>query len=390
MSDSTQSVAENTQRDAEVATPKANFELLSDETFTSDNINNQASEQQNQTTETKTDVNQETQVEQKSETDNSQPEEKELELENDSDDKDKADVTSQEEDKDLELTLDDDSSLQNYDDEASWKAIAKLEGIELEDDSYEAFKEALTKPLIEQVEEVKKMTKESLLSDLKPEHRLYMELAEMGLSHEEIVNPTAEIERYKAMDSAALYREDLMVRFPNAPQEWIDSEIEKKVESGDVEHEATRIRLELDNQAKAIQAERTAMVEQYKLNSEKVLTERKMADIESMKKTLSDVSEFMGSKLSPEVRKGLADRYASGKYDQIFSDPAMKAKFIAFVEFGDKALKNLEAKSYQRGKAEIAQKLHNVPPIENGGGGVQTRTVEGNFERLMSDPNLQG
>lgn len=389
MEENVQNVADNTQRDAEVATVKPNFELLSDVDFTSENINNTqpATEEVKQETAT-TDLKEEAKA---PETDLSLDEEKKEETKVE-DVENKEEKVEGESEESFELKLDDDGtpSSSSEDDEASWKAIARLDGIELEEDSLDAYKQAIMKPVIEELESVKSMTKESLLSDLKPEHRLYMELAEMGLSHDEIVNPTREIEKYKALDSAALYREDLLARFPNAPQEWIDAEIEKKVESGDVEHEATRIRLELDGEAQRIMQERQIRIEQYKANSEKALLEQKRNEIDTISKTLDNMPDFMGLALSTEVKKGLADRYANGKYDQAFSDPATKAKFIAFMELGDKAVKTIEAKSYMKGKTEVTKKLHNVPPLDNGGSGVQTRSMEGNFERLANDPNLQG
>lgn len=383
-------VADNTQRDAEVAAPKPNFELLSDDAYLNGNVNTVETKTEEVKTEPVNDqevkLTEEVKTEEKKEEDVA---ETELALEGDDGKKEevKEEVKSEEE---LVLTLDDDGTQTEDEDQSSWKYIAKLDGIELEEDSLDAYKEAITKPLVEQIEQVKQLTKESLLADLDPEHRLYMELAEAGLKQDEIINPLRQINEYKSMSSSQLYREDLTARFPDAPQEWIDAEVEKKVESGDVEHEATRIRLELNNIEKQIVEERQNKIEQYKQQRESFLAQKREAEVNSIAKALDDMPDFMRSPLTKEVKKGLADRYNNGKYDHIFNDPAMKAKFIAFYELGEKALKNIEAKSYNKGKLEIAGKLHNVPPLENVNGSREVKTVTGNFERLENDPLLGG
>jgi len=97
----------------------------------------------------------------------------------------------------------------------------------------------------------------------------------------------------------------------------------------------------------------------------------------------------MNQPLAPEVKKGLTERYNSGKYDQLMKDPSMVSKFIAFVELGEKAVKSIEAKSYNKGKLEYANKMHNTPPLEKGGASKSmTLQKTGNFELLENDPHL--
>lgn len=191
------------------------------------------------------------------------------------------------------------------------------------------------------------------------------------------------------MSDVELYREDLMLKYPAATQEWIDMDVEKAVDSGQVTHDATRVRLELDAAEQNITAERQQIIEKYKANRETFVAERNKMESESIKKALNEMSDFMSSPLAPETKKGLTERYNNGKYDQLLKDPIMIAKFIAFNELGEKAVKNIEAKSYNKGKLEIANKLHNTPPRQSGGAGTNMTQVEGNFERLAGDPNLR-
>jgi hypothetical protein len=392
-------VAENTQRDADVATSKPNFELLSNDDYLNGTVNNTTTaptdDKKEVTTETKTEEVKSEEVKTEDTKTEEETVESDLELKEEEtktetkEEKPEGETESDE----FKLELEDDGS-GNTEEEGDWIVYAKSEGLEIAENTVEAYIEAKTAPLKEEIEKAKSLTKESLLADLAPEHRLYMELAEAGMSHEDIVNPLKQIESYKSMSSASLYRADLEAKIEQIraiseqDREWIDNEVEKKVESGDIEHEATRIRLELDSIEKNIIEERQYKIEQYKQQRETILADKRNQEVDSITRALDDMPEFMRQPLSKEVKKGLTDRYSSGKYDQILNDPAMKAKFIAFYELGEKALKNIEAKSYNKGKLEIANKLHNTPPLDNVNGSRVVQQTQGNFERLMGDPLL--
>lgn len=394
MPEETQAV-ENVTRDANSA-PKPNFELLSNENFTSENINNTPQVEETKKEPIAEEVKTEPKVETK-ETETVENVETELALEKEektpeSETKEESTETVE----DTPLALDDDSSLTN-EEESSWKFIAKQEGLEIEEDSYEAFKESLLAPLKAEVESVKKMSQDAFLADVDPEIRQYFELAKSGMSKQDILAPLAQIESYKALSNAEIVRADMVAKIEQIRElsqsdiDWVDAEMERKAANNEIDHEANGVRLQLDAAAKNIMDVRTQQLEQYKIDSEKALQQKRQMESESMSKALNDMSDFMGSPLPPEVKKGLAERFNNGKYDQMFNDPAMKAKFIAYIELGEKAQKNLEAKSYNKGKMEIAKKLHNTPPLENGGASKTiTPHVQGNFERLNDDPNLGG
>lgn len=384
---------ENVARDANSA-PKPNFELLSNENFTSENINNTQPVEETKPETTPEEVKTEPKVEEtKPETVGEVETELALEQEEKTPESEAKESTETTEE-DSPLTLDEDSSLENNE-ESSWKFIAKQEGYEIEEDSYEAYKEALLAPLKAEIESTKKMSQDAVLADVAPEIRQYFELSKAGMSVQDILAPLAQIESYKAMSNAEIVRADMIAKIeairPMSDSDiaWVDAEMEKKASNNEIDHEANGVRLQLDAAAKNIMDVRNQQLEQYKIDSENALRQKRQMESESMVKALNDMSDFMGSPLSPEVKKGLTERYNNGKYDQMFNDPAMKMKFIAYIELGEKAQKNLEAKSYNKGKMEIAKKLHNTPPLDNGGASKPiTQHMTGNFERLNNDPNL--
>lgn len=368
---------ENTQRDAESTTFKPNFDLLSTDATLNGNVEAPKEE-------IKEEVKTENKPEEIAETEITLDPEKPVE---------QAKEVVAEEVKEVPvedvLTLDDDNQPEGEAD--NWITYAKYEGLEILEDTPEAYIAAKIEPLQKQLAEVDSKKMEDYFHDLDPSTRMEIELQKSGLTKEQIYAPLNNIAKFKSMNDAELYRVDLEIRLPNADSDFIDKYVENAIENGQVALEATRIRLELDAEAKNIEANHQQIIEKYKANKDNFLAEKSKAESDSIVKALNEMSDFIGQPLAPETKKGLTERFNNGKYNQLMKDPTMQAKFIAFVELGEKAVKNIEAKSYNKGKLEIANKLHNTPPRTTGGAGTNmTNTVEGNFERLASDPILNG
>lgn len=373
-------VAENTQRDAETATVKPNFDLLSTDATLNGNVEAPKEE-------IKEDVKTENAPAEIAETEIALDPEKPVE--------EVKEVVEEVKETPVEnlLTLDDDNV--NEGEADSWVAYAKHEGLEISEDTPEAYITAKlaveTESLQKQLAEVDSKKMEDYFHDLDPRTRMDIELQKTGLTKQQIDAPLDNIARFKAFSDVELYRADLEDRLPNADADFIDKYVENALENGQVALEATRIRLELDSAEKAIESNHQQIIEKYKANKDNFLAEKSKAESDSIVKALNEMSDFIGQPLAPETKKGLTERFNNGKYNQLMKDPTMQAKFIAFVELGDKAVKNIEAKSYNKGKLEIANKLHNTPPKVTGGAGTNmTNTIEGNFERLENDAVLKG
>ncbi len=236
------------------------------------------------------------------------------------------------------------------------------------------------------------MTTDKLLSKLDPEVRMVFDLAEAGLSLEQIVAPFTKINEFKSMTPVELVRKNLELTHTDWSPDMIETEMEiLTAVDGRLEHEHKKIIVELDKIQVEEQSRRSELVNNYRANAENVAAQERVRQAESVSKALDNMSEFMGSPLTKEVKQGLADRMNSGKYDQLLNDPAKKAEFITWLELGQKAQKNLEAKSYAKGRLEITNKMHNIPVQKTGASGVNTTTnTAGNFERLKGDTYLNG
>lgn len=283
--------------------------------------------------------------------------------------------------KPLELTLE-----TTEPEEGSWLAVAKAKGLEITEDSVEAYDEAIIKPYVEKLEAIQTKKVEEYLTDVDPKIRMQIELNKAGLSFEEINAPLENIAKFLSLDDTALYREDLLARYSKAAPEWIDAEVEKAVESGQVSHEATRIRLELDAVKAGINEERNQIIEKYKANKDNFLTSQRNEEVASVTKAMNDMSSLMGKTIPEDIRKQLGVNYSKGEYDQLLKDPQAIAEFIAYKKLGQQITKNIETESFNKGKLEQAKKLHNTPPVTTGGAGSQlvAKTGDGNLDNLTA------
>ena len=287
---------------------------------------------------------------------------------------------------DVELSIENDEPAED-----SWIALAKEQGLEIAEDSFEAVKEALTKPLMEKLAEVDGKKMEDYFGDLSPKTRMEIELQKTGMTLDEINAPLENIKTYKAMSDVELYREDLVLRYPNASQEFIDADVEKAVESGQVSHDATRLRLDLDNMESSINAERQTIIDKYKVESIRQAETKRVNEIESISKALNEVPSFMGSVIAAESKAAMAKRYGDGKYDQILKDPDFIAKALMYHELGQKAYEAAIAKSEAKGKLAITKNLHNTPPLDNVGAGKSITPQEQltGLAKLRNEPGLK-
>jgi len=376
-------VAENTERDVQVATPpKADLSKLATEPGLQIDFGQQkpVEEQKPNVEESKEEVKETTNPE------------SELTVENTDTEKKEGEETTEEVKLDEETVLKlEDESVQNETEEGSWIAYAKAEGLEITEDTPEAYIAAKIQPLEQKIEEVKNQKLEELLHDVDPEIRMEIELNKSGLSLQDIKAPLENIARYKSMSDVELYREDLTLRYPNATQEWIDADVEKAVESGQIAHDAVRLRLDLDNLEAQIKQDRQQIVEKYRENNAKFLESKRSSEIESVTKALNEIPSFMGAVIAPESKQIMARKYSEGKYDQILNDPNKRAEFIMYHELGKKAYEAAIAKSEAKGKLSVTKHLSNVPPVENLGSGKSTTEQEQltGLQKLRQEPGLK-
>ena len=380
------------KRDAEVVTaPKANLSLLSNEPWLQENVNTfEPKKEEAKTTEV---------IEKKNEEEIKATGELEVTKTPEEIEAEKLAEAAKLEDKPLTieetpLTIETDKDEIPED---SWLALAKSKTLEIAEDTLEAYEAAVTAPLLAQIEQAKTAKVEDYLAEIDPQIRMEIELNKAGLSYEDIKAPLENIARYRSMNPVELVREDLTLKISNIREltdedkAFIDAEIEKKVESGEINHDHKRLMLVLDENEKQVKYEQQSIIDRYKINNAKQLEEKRSNEIASVSKALSETPSFMGSVVAKESLEAMAKKYSDGKYDHILNDPAKKAEFIMYHELGKKAYDAAIAKSKAEGHLKVVKELHNTPPVDKLGAGVSTTTHETKtgLQKLKDEPGLK-
>lgn len=276
-----------------------------------------------------------------------------------------------------ELTLDDlaEKPAAVYED-GTFKALAAELGFEAKEESFDAFKQALSEKYVpkEEFEAVKQATKESLLNEFSPEIAAAIKLKDLGLDEHLIFNPTAQHDYLLNLAPEELIRLKLENTKGYDTPEMIDTAIEQLITEGKLENLAKIEKTNLSNERENILKERAQLEQQLTEQRQQAVLKQKQEADQKFIDALNNESAFLGLKLSPELKSALAANYKTGKYDEVLNNPASKVKAILMTEFGSKFEKAALAKAKSEGRAEVVQQLSNVPPTKGSGGGQVTAT----------------
>lgn len=369
------------------ATVTPNFGMLSDEMFEptynaaevkAEKEVEQKVEQDNKE-QTPSDLSLEKQEEQKGEEKPSEETEQKVEKseESESAEEDKAD--------DFELKLDE-SNIDGKQETKIWQETAKdLFGVEVQEDSYEAFVDAAKIAIQEAEERGKASTIDSELAKLPVEAQVDFLLLQAGYSREQINEPTKEIDSALGMSDIDLVKYDLELK--GYTQEMVEREIEHLTEKGLIDHEAEKHRLFLKQARESVLKERADLANQVATNYQAKLEAEKQAEYQTMSKAFDTVKDFMGQAINENTRKEIAKRYTEGKYDAILNDPIKKAEFLMYHHFGEQVVKNIRNKALEEGREKVTKHLSNIPPVvskNNAVGNAQRQTNVSGFEALST------
>ncbi len=262
---------------------------------------------------------------------------------------------------DLELKLDGET-LELKEETKVWQETAKeLFGVEIAEDSHEAFVEASKQAIQLAEEKGRQATIQSELAKLPVEAQVTFTLLQAGYTQEQIMEPTKEIDKAIEMSNIDLVKYDMELR--GYSSELIEKEIEILTEKGLVDHEAEKHRLFLKNARESVLSERESLAKQVATNYQARLEAERQAELQTMTQAFDTVKDFMGHAINENTRKEIARRYAEGKYDAILNDPIKKAEFLMYHNFGEQVVKNIRNKALEEGKEKVTKHLSNVPPV---------------------------
>jgi hypothetical protein len=278
------------------------------------------------------------------------------------------DTDISEEDKAPELAIDETRfKLEKSDEsESTWSTLGKDLGIELKEDSYEAFKESIDTIKQQAREEGKAEASKIELEKLTPQAQKAIEYLNANPQNtiEDFINPLKRIDEVLVLDNESLLRKDFEARGWEADR--IDEKMEILKDEGKLESEAYGLRKDLENvrattesqiveDAKNEAAARTTMLQQqYEKESKEVLN------------ILAETKTFMGFKIPDNARQYIQKQWESGEVRKAFqSNSKDVVDFMLNKYLGQDALKELKKTSFQKGRDDIQGKLHNTKDLSN-------------------------
>ncbi len=269
----------------------------------------------------------------------------------------------------------------------SWVTLAKTRGVELTEDSFEAYDKAINedfkKKEVTIKESAKLEAKTELLAEKPAEVMAIIEGIEAGFTIDELLEPKRNIEKLEALSDAELIAEDR--RLLGWSQELIDKEIAHLTEKETLDITAQPLRDMLKANKDTLaqkQVEQLATLKLSKATAEKQVRQKESDEI---KNTIVAMKQYMGVPITDSVVNHVKQSWDKGEYHEAFKDPKVIAEFLMYKEFGPQGLKALENRAYQRGRDEKAMKLHNIPPVQQVGAKSTTQgsvKAEGNFGAL--------
>lgn len=259
--------------------------------------------------------------------------------------------------------------------DGSWKGIAQafelgdLPADYSEEKGFEVIQDLFTKKLDAVREEARTESKYDRYADVpeqgRAEAELVVELMKSGQTLQQINEPFIELAQFKAMSKEELVRNALMFRYAN-DEEVVNSKMETLTADGKLDIEYKIAKTDLDNYEASLNAQRQEQVKNYQGKQREIQTQRFNQESAKLNHALDRVPEYLGKKLTPEVKAQLKNELVSGKYHSIEGTPEDKVDYFLYRKFGKQGIANFKARALQDVTLQNKQQQHNVPKLETG------------------------
>lgn len=210
------------------------------------------------------------------------------------------------------------------------------------------------------------------------EAELVVELMKSGQTLQQINEPFIELAQFKAMSKEELVRNALMFRYAN-DSEVVDAKMETLIADGKLDIEYKIAKTDLDNYEQSLNAQRQAQVKNYQSKQQEIQTQRFNQESAKLNHALDRVPEYLGKKLTPEVKAQLKNELVSGKYHSIEGTPEEKVDYFLYRKFGKQGIANFKARALEDVTLAHKKDIHNVPKLETGN---VNRTEQNNGKSL--------
>jgi hypothetical protein len=276
--------------------------------------------------------------------------------------------------------------------DGTWKAIALAKGYEIPadfQDDFESYSKLEEQVIAKKLEETAAKAREDVFAGLKPELRQAIELAQAheDITLQDILQPTLQIEQYLKMDNEALVRADIEARNPKFTKEMVDVEMQILSDKGLVDHTASVIKIGLEEDKAAIQADHNNRIKAYQEQSLLNKQAQKDKAVSQLNSAIDKAQSFFDKTLTDTDKQVLKAQSASF-LEELTSNPDRLAKAMLYDKLGERGEKYFKDKVRGEVLAELAKKQHNVPTTTQGQAAnrtVVTKTPASQFDILTKD-----
>lgn len=256
----------------------------------------------------------------------------------------------------------------NTEEETSWVKVGKEIGVDLKADDFEELKTAIQHKETAAFEKGKAEAAKIELEKFSPEAQKVIEFlnTDPNATIEDFVNPLRELDAVLALDDEGIVRKDLELKGWEADK--IDDRIALLEKSEALDSTAYELRKIVESNKEQV---KTTLTQNKKSEAEArqnaFIAEGKKEN-EQIKSTIEKTEVFMGKKLNKEVKDFLTKKWETGEYRKLMqSNPDVAVKSMLHYYLGEQAAKELTKESFQKGRDNIQEKLHNLEQIGNGG-----------------------
>ncbi len=257
----------------------------------------------------------------------------------------------------------DDESADEKEETSSWQSLGKDLGLEVKEETYEAFVAAHA----EKLKQAPAVNKEEVLNEVvesfaDPEAKELFQFLQNKGKLQDYINPLQKYDETLALSDEAIVRKSLKL------SGWEDDKIDKKVqllkEEEKLDTEAYALRKQVEGAKEGVKS-RIIQKQQQAANAEKEReTAKKNKEDATIVEAINKVDKFMGGNLPKTEREKLAKRWNSGYYREKFAnDPQFVVDAILAYELKDQMIDKATDKSFKNGRHENQEKLHSLKQI---------------------------
>ncbi len=240
-----------------------------------------------------------------------------------------------------------------------WLTLAKEQGIEIPEDSFEAYTKGL--------DEHYKKKYEVDLGKFDPEAQRLIEFLNAGGTVDAFVDPLKPVNDLRRLSDVELLEKEFELR--GWKPELIEKEITRMTEANEIDLAAFKVREQLDLIEKNIQKDVIDKKLQTSQRSTLYKDKSVAEDLANFKKELNTVSDFLEIPLKDKHKQYIAKKMEDGQYADLLNSPKAKILAILHSEFGKDGVSLLKQKERDEVDLKYKHDRHAIPPVPVTGGG---------------------